>query len=91
MNRDNQFTQAMHAFTVIMGAPIQRGDFLIGMRTLERVLAIAQNAPPLGRSDGSITPELWRELKEFLSICHQACTAYNVVIAKLRTTQPTEQ
>lgn len=91
MSQDNQLTQAVHAFTLLMRAPIQHPDFLIGMRTLERVLAIAQNAPPLGKGDRTITPEVWEELKAFLTICRQACTAYTSVIAKLRTTQPTEQ
>jgi len=63
----SQHEQAKATVNLLLRTPIQDRDFLIGIRSLERILAMAQN--PEASGDNSITKDAWEKLSAFLKIC----------------------
>jgi len=62
-----QYEQAKATVGLLLRAPIQDREFLIGIWTLERILAMAQN--PEASGDDSITKDAWEKLSAFLKTC----------------------
>jgi hypothetical protein len=59
-----QHEQAKATVGLLLRAPIQDREFLIGIRTLERIINTAKTS-----NDDSITQDTWEKLSAFLDAC----------------------
>lgn len=79
----NQLEQAKSMVNMLLRVPIQDRDFLLGIRTLQRILDMAQNRPPQGKADGSINEDKWNKLSVFLKACRtinaEGCQLYQLL------------
>jgi hypothetical protein len=68
-NTTTQYEQAKTTFNLLLQIPIQNQEFLIHITTLQHILDISQNGPPLGQGDNSINETMWNKLSNFLKTC----------------------